>query len=35
VQWVETPAYDPTAIKADFKASWWGTVLTDKLMRRE
>lgn len=35
VQWVESPAYDPAAIKADFKAAWWGTVLTDKLMRRE
>ena len=35
VQWVESPAYDPGAIKADFKAGWWGTVLTEKLMRRE
>lgn len=35
VQWVESPAYDPAAIKADFKAGWWGTVLTEKLMRRE
>jgi len=35
VQWVESPAYDPVAIKADFKAAWWGTLLTDRLMRRE
>ena len=35
VQWVESPAYDPAAIKADFKAGWWGTVLSEKLMRRE
>ena len=35
VQWVESPAYDPAAIKADFKAGWWGAMLTDKLMRRE
>jgi hypothetical protein len=35
VQWVESPAYDPAAIKADFKAGWWGTMLTEKLMRRE
>jgi protein tyrosine/serine phosphatase len=35
VQWVESPAYDPAAIKADFKAGWWGTVLTETLMRRE
>ena len=35
VQWVESPAYDPAAIKADFRAGWWGSVLTDKLLRRE
>lgn len=35
VDWVNTPGYDPAAIKADFKAGWWGTVLTDKLLRRE
>jgi protein tyrosine/serine phosphatase len=35
VEWVESPAYDPVAMKADFKASWWGTTLTEKLLRRE
>jgi protein tyrosine/serine phosphatase len=35
VEWVESPAYDPVAIKADFKAGWWGTTLTEKLLRRE
>jgi protein tyrosine/serine phosphatase len=35
VQWVESPAYDPVAIKADFRASWWGTQLTERLLRRE
>jgi protein tyrosine/serine phosphatase len=35
VEWVESPAYDPVAIKADFKASWWGTALNEKLLRRE
>lgn len=35
VEWVESPAYDPVAIKADFKAGWWGTNLTEKLLRRE
>ena len=29
------PAYDPKAIRAEFKAGWWGTILTDKLLRRE
>ena len=34
-EWVESPAYDPDAIKADFRAQWLGTLLTDKLLRRE
>jgi protein tyrosine/serine phosphatase len=34
-QWVESDAYDPVAIKADFRANWWGTLLTEKLVRRE
>ncbi len=33
--WVQTPAYDPVAIQAEFRAAWWGTVLTEKLLRRE
>jgi protein tyrosine/serine phosphatase len=33
--WVESPAYDPAAIKADFRAAWWGTLLTERLLRRE
>jgi len=33
--WVESDAYDPAAIKADFRAAWWGTLLTERLMRRE
>jgi len=32
--WVKSDAYDPAAIKADFKAQWWGTLLTDKILRR-
>ncbi len=35
VEWVESPAYDPAAIKADFRAAWWGTLLTERLFRRE
>jgi protein tyrosine/serine phosphatase len=35
VQWVERPEYDPVAMKAEFKAGWWGTLLTDRLLRRE
>jgi protein tyrosine/serine phosphatase len=33
--WVSRPVYDPVAIKADFRAAWWGTLLTDRLLRRE
>ncbi len=35
IDWVESDAYDPKGIKADFRASWWGTLLTEKLARRE
>lgn len=35
VDWVSSDAYDPKAIKAAFKAGWWGTLLTDRLLRRE
>lgn len=34
MEWVET-VYDPVAVKADFHANWWGTVLVDKILRRE
>ena len=35
LEWVESPAYDPRALKAEFRAGWWGTLLTEKLIRRE
>ena len=35
IDWVMSDDYDPAAIKADFQASWWATLLTDKLLRRE
>lgn len=35
VDWVSGPTYDPVAMKADFRAGWWGTVLTERLLRRE
>ena len=34
-QWVESPLYDPDKMKADFRAKWWGTLFTEKLIRRE
>lgn len=33
--WVKSPAYDPQKIKMEFRAQWWGTLLTDRLLRRE
>ncbi len=35
LEWVESPAYDPAGIKADFRAGWWGKLLADRLLRRE
>jgi protein tyrosine/serine phosphatase len=35
LDWIDSPLYDPETIKAEFKAGWWGTLLTDKLLRRE
>lgn len=34
-RWVESPAYDPAAIKRDFMGSWWGNFLTERVLRRE
>jgi protein tyrosine/serine phosphatase len=33
--WVERPEYDPKQIRADFKADWWGSLLSERLLRRE
>ena len=33
--WTQGPDYDPVAIKRDFQAAWWGTLVTEKLLRRE
>ena len=35
MDWVESDAYDPKGMKATFRAEWWGTLLTEKLARRE
>ena len=35
IDWIDSPDYDPKAIRAEFKAGWWGTVLTERLLRRE
>jgi len=35
IEWVESPAYDPDAIKADFRSQWWGNLFTERLLKRE
>lgn len=35
LEWVRSPAYDPVKIKAEFQAGWWGTLVSDRLLRRE
>jgi protein tyrosine/serine phosphatase len=32
---VASDAYDPAAIKRDFMGSWWGNLLTERVLRRE
>jgi protein tyrosine/serine phosphatase len=33
--WVGRPEYDIDRVKADFTSQWWGTLLTERLLRRE
>ena len=35
LSWVQSPAYDPARLKAEFKPSFWGNVVVDALLRRE
>jgi protein tyrosine/serine phosphatase len=35
IDWMRRPEYDPKAIKAEFQAGMWGSLLTEKLLRRE
>jgi protein tyrosine/serine phosphatase len=35
LEWVRRPEYDPRRIKADFQAAWWGTLLSERLLKRE
>ncbi len=35
LEWIGRPDYDPERVKAQFTARWWGTLLTDRLLRRE
>jgi len=33
--WIAGDAYDPKAIRAEFKAGWWGKLVVDRLLKRE
>ena len=35
LEWVESPMYDPAGMKADFRAGMLGSLITEKLLRRE
>ncbi|HEX5378441.1 MAG TPA: protein tyrosine phosphatase [Phenylobacterium sp.] len=35
LEWVDSPAYDEAGIKADFRSSMWGRLLTEGLLKRE
>ena len=35
MEWVDSDAYDPQAMRKDFRANWWGTLLTERLLKRE
>lgn len=33
--WIESPDYDPAALKREYLGSWWGNLLTERILRRE
>lgn len=35
LEWVESPAYDPKGMKATFRAQMLGSILTERILRRE
>jgi protein tyrosine/serine phosphatase len=35
LEWVESPLYDPAGMKAAFRANMWGTLVTERLLKRE
>jgi protein tyrosine/serine phosphatase len=35
LEWTQGPGYDPAGIKADFRAGMWGSLVTERLLRRE
>jgi protein tyrosine/serine phosphatase len=35
LDWVQSDAFDPDALKAQFHSTWWGRMLTEGVLRRE
>ena len=35
LEWIGRPEYDHAAVKSQFTARWWGTLVTERLLRRE
>jgi len=35
MEWIARPAYDHRALKAEFRANLWGSLVTERLLRRE
>ena len=35
LEWVESPLYDPVAMKAEFRTNMWGNLLTEGVLKRE
>ena len=35
LEWVESPLYDPAGMKATFRAQMWGSLVTERLLKRE
>ncbi len=35
IDWIDSPAYDPKAIRESFRSTWWGRVMVDRILRRE
>lgn len=35
LRWTDSAAYDPASIKRAFMGSWWGNMLTERILRRE
>ena len=35
LEWVQSPMYDPAAMKSEFRTNMWGNLLTESVLKRE